>query len=377
MHSFIEIFPKFAQIFPKIVKITIWLGMPLVSLYHSFATNLFFNTAFENAQGLEKTANILFIPIQYLLEGQMVYYDRASNTYILKQRFQYKTYKKFYSPLAFSTLPSTLILGTLTKSIAYLSPKIRVKHQQLRNQITSSQIISNNTYYRSLGMQVESFQTAFPLYTHHYQRRPGDENNLSIDKKALHEIVNLLYKKEIPFWVDCGTCLGAYRYGGVIPWDNDLDLAIIQTDFDNVMHALNQLDKKKYIAQDWSNRCFPKTYIRVYIKSNRNHIDIYTNAIDSQSQTLTNILSYGESNFMAESWKIRERMFGKPVPFNVIFPLKKAVFDGVNVPVPNKTKLYLTYKYGPNIEPVKIYNEKTKNYEKDLSHPYWMIPLVH
>ncbi|MCB1084080.1 MAG: LicD family protein, partial [Simkania sp.] len=156
--------------------------------------------------------------------------------------------------------------------------------------------------------------------------------------------------------MDCGTCLGAYRYGGIIPWDNDLDLAAIEEDFDNIMHALQALDETKYAVQDWSNRCRPGTYIRVYINSSRNHIDIYMNAIDAENETLTNILSYGESNFMAESWKIRERMFGKPIPFDVIFPLKKAKFDGIDIPVPNQIEVYLSYKYGPNISPVMIYN---------------------
>ena len=80
---------------------------------------------------------------------------------------------------------------------------------------------------------------------------------------------------------------------------------------------------------------------------------------------------------MAEGWKIRERMLCKPIPFDVIFPLKKANFDGIDVPIPNQTKTYLTYKYGPNIEPVMIYSDETDQYEKDLSHPYWMIPLAH
>ena len=268
-------------------------------------------------------------------------------------------------------------MGTIVKSAAYLSPKTREKYRQLRAQIDWNQTISNNDYYCSLGIQVENFREALPLQVKYHQRRAGDENKLIADKGALKEITRLLTEKEIPFWADCGTCLGAYRYGGIIPWDNDLDLAIIDADFDNVMHALKELDPTKYTVQDWSNRCHPKTYIRVYIKSSRNHIDLYTNVIDKENQTLTHILSYGESNFMAESWKIRERMFSKPVPFDVIFPLKKAHFDGIDIPVPNQTRVYLTYKYGPNIEPVKVYNEKTDDYEKDLSHPYWMIPLVH
>jgi len=377
MNHFIEIFPKLSKMLPKTIDGVIWFGMSVVSFYHSFTTNIFFNTAFENAQGLEKVGNVFLTSVHYLCEGKTIHYHAESNTYSLTQRFNYKTRKKIYSPLAISTLPQSLVLGTLIKSLAYLSESTRQHHKKLKAYLNSYKTKPQNAYYRSLGIQVKDFRNASYAASATHQRRPGDEENLMHDKEALKEIVALLSEKEIPFWADCGTCLGAYRYGGIIPWDNDLDLAIIEEDFDNVMHALNGLDKTKYVVQDWSNRCRPNTYIRIYIKANRNHIDIYTNAIDAENQTLTNILSYGESDFMAESWKIRERMFGKPVPFDVIFPIKKAHFDGIDIPVPNQTRVYLTYKYGPNIEPVKVYNKETDEYEKDLSHPYWMIPLVH
>jgi len=377
MHTIIEIFPKLARIFPKTIEGIVWFGMSIVSVYHSFAENTFFNMAFENAHGVEKVANYLLSPVHYLCDGKLVEYDEASHTFTLKQRFRYETGKKIFSPLAFSTLPPSLILGTVLKSLAYLSPETREKHHQLQAFLTSTVVKSNNAYFRSLGIQVEDFRTAPYIDPPAHERRPGDENNLLEDKEALKDITRILSEKDIAFWVDCGTCLGAYRYGGIIPWDNDLDLAVIEEDFDNVMHALQALDKTKYLVQDWSNRCRPGSYIRVYIKSSRNHIDLYLNAIDKENQTLTNILSYGESNFMAESWKIRERMFGKPIPFDVIFPLKRAQFDGIDIPVPNQIEVYLSYKYGPNISPVMIYNEATDQYEKDLSHPYWGIPLVH
>jgi hypothetical protein len=143
------------------------------------------------------------------------------------------------------------------------------------------------------------------------------------------------------------------------------------------MSLLQKLDPKKYQVQDWSNRGLPGSYIRVYIKENRNHIDIYHFSINEQNKTISSILSNEESPFMVESWKIRERRFKVPTPFDTVFPLKKASFDGIEVWVPNKTESYLQLRYGQNIGPIKVYNEESGWYEKDLSHPYWQLPYVH
>ena len=80
---------------------------------------------------------------------------------------------------------------------------------------------------------------------------------------------------------------------------------------------------------------------------------------------------------MASDWKDRERIQTVPIPYDVVFPLKSASFDGIEIPIPNQTVRFIQYKYGPNINPPRIYSEETKSYEKDLTHPYWNVPLVH
>ena len=91
---------------------------------------------------------------------------------------------------------------------------------------------------------------------------------------------------------------------------------------------------------------------------------------------ISSIVSNIDCVFLPESWKIRERRFAIDTPFDVVFPLKKAEFDGIEVFVPAKTKEYLQLRYGENIEPVKLFNEKSGQYEKDLSHPYWQRSYV-
>ncbi len=358
-------------------------GLPMVAAYHVFCLSGFFNVSAEDAVGVEKMANLCFAPAQYLFAGRVAIPCKAEDGtvigYRLEQRFNYEDPSIWIkTAAAYCALPSTTIFGTVLKTISYLSSDVRKKQTELASSIKKGGAFfhSNNAYYASLGIEIIPFSEAEKISSLGYQRRPEDLHKLKIEKEALKDIVFLLNQKEIVYWLDCGSCLGAYRYGGVIPWDWDLDIAILQPDFDNVKEALSGLDPEKYMVQDWSSRDNPKTYLKVYVKEVNALIDIYHFAVDGEKKEVRSILSNGKSVFLPNSWKIWEGRYTIPTPFSYVFPLKKISFDGVDAYVPNKTEKYLQQRYGENIAPVKIYNPVTGNYEKDETHPYWQIQYV-
>jgi hypothetical protein len=354
----------------KLIVKMIYCGLPVVTAYHHLCNNVFLNTAAADAHGFEKAGNMMLAPVQFLMAGKVAVLEEGK--YRLEQKFAYNETLPLKSMTAILSIPISLPMGSLLKGIGYLSSEARRHHEEIAKAIASCEVRPNLDYYRSVGIAVE--ESPELLEPPAYSRRPGEEKVLHLEKELLKEISHLFKESHIPFWLDCGTCLGAYRYGGAIPWDGDIDLAVLAPDFDNIFHLLQQLDAKKYHVQDWSNRCSPKTYIRVYIRENRNYIDLYHFGIDPKMKRVASILSYENSSFMVESWKVRERRFTIPSSFETIFPLKKASFDGIEVYVPNKTKKYLQERYGDNIGPAKIYNQVTGEYERDLSHPYWQLP---
>ncbi len=358
----------------KLINLIMYMGMPVTLVYHLLCGNVFLNTAAEDAVGFEKMGNFILSPVQYLLNGKIALIEEGH--YRLEQRFDYHNHLPLKSTLSVLSLPVTLPVGSLLKGIGYLSNAGQRHHLGIIGALESTVVHPNLEYYRSLGLVIVDDET-INLEPPEHKRRPGEEKALHLEKELLAQVVQIFNENQIPYWVDCGTCLGAYRYGGAIPWDNDVDVAVLHYDFDNVLHALNKLDKTKYHVQDWSNRCRPKTYIRVYIRENRNHLDIYHFAVDTEKKTVNSILSNEISEFMTEAWKIRERRFTVPSAYETIFPLRKAKFDGIEVYVPNQTKKYLQERYGENIGPAKIYNETSGEYEKDLTHPYWQDPYVH
>lgn len=352
------------------------LFMPAVCSYFALSGNLFLNVAASNASGFEQAGNTILIPVQYLLAGQEAV-PQEDGSWKFVQRFAYR--EAFWPKTVGSliVLPPSLIVGCTLKSIGYLFEESRVRHASLTGSKVSTTPISHDEAFRSLGLDFPPFSQVEMLFSQGYLRKPGDENHLKATKEALAAVADVFNEARIPWWVDCGTCLGTYRYGGVIPWDEDIDIAILLPDFENARRALNRLDPRKYNVQDWSGRNFPGTLFKVFVKENFSQIDIDCFAIDSKKRELRCICTFEDSLFFPEWFKIREMRYSIPTAIDMVFPLKQAMFDGVVVFVPNKTKEYLQRVYGENLDPVKIYDPSTGRFEKDLSHPYWHRAYVH
>ncbi len=360
-------------------------GVPLVYVYQLVCADPFLTTQAENGVGLEYVADQLLTPVHYLLAGRVAKPIEIRGEdgsvllhYKFEQKFQYRD-SLFWvkTAAAISALPLSLTSGVTLKALAFVSPTVRSHYKAIRDSEKSRYVESKIEQYKQLGIPLANFSEAPFIEPAKFSRRPGDENHLSAEKEALKDILRIFEENKIVCWADCGTCIGAYRYGGVIPWDGDIDLAILEGDHANAKRALNALDPQKYSVHDWSARSRPDTYLRVLVKETGGEIDLYHFRIDPEAKTLSSILSLEENMFMVESWKIRERRFTNAMPYDLVFPLKKANFDGIIIPVPNKIEPYIQSKYGENINPAKVYNEATGAWEKDLTHPYWNLEYAH
>src|SRR4028118_681017 len=73
----------------------------------------------------------------------------------------------------------------------------------------------------------------------HYNPEGSD---LRRAQKRMLEILDVFdaicRKHNINYWLISGTLLGARRHGGFIPWDDDLDVAVLRSDYEKLLSIL-------------------------------------------------------------------------------------------------------------------------------------------
>ncbi|MDR1764106.1 MAG: LicD family protein, partial [Dysgonamonadaceae bacterium] len=214
---------------------------------------------------------------------------------------------------------------------------------------------------------------------------------------------NVCQKHDIPYWISSGTFLGAVRHRGFIPWDDDIDVEFLQTDYKRLIAALeadlppeyklqtrktdkNYLfdfpkirDTKSNFTED-QNEIHHYKYNGIYIdlfpfepffslkmKSRFDRIRIrFTNRKFSKNfvgrccntaMGLLLPLYYARMysvRFLGKLLKVKNYTYGPGIFFYVteniddIFPLKKIEFEGRQFSCPGNADAYLTKIYGNN-----------------------------
>lgn len=59
--------------------------------------------------------------------------------------------------------------------------------------------------------------------------------------EILLAISEVCKKTQVSWWMDSGTALGAVRHGGFIPWDDDIDIGMLRSDYDRFLEVAPRL----------------------------------------------------------------------------------------------------------------------------------------
>ena len=57
--------------------------------------------------------------------------------------------------------------------------------------------------------------------------------------QVLRDVLKVLEELDVPYYMQGGTMLGAIRHHGFIPWDDDVDLGILRSDYERLLETVS------------------------------------------------------------------------------------------------------------------------------------------
>ena len=243
----------------------------------------------------------------------------------------------------------------------------------------------------------------------------------------LKELDRICRKHNIKYWLEAGTLLGAVRHGGFIPWDDDLDVAMLSDDYHKFLSVAEKelpdsifLQTKASDPSSFHNYAKLRDTNSLYIefrtdfsKSGQKGVyvdifefDYYPNISkktirffykmigktkdilgDKRDMTFKTVLQYFVFNIekfiFKPIWKIIDKKKSKKYASYTIedngyfikqltddiFPLKMIKFEDQEFPAPNNCDSYLKVLYGNYMEMPPV--------EKRLQHAYAYFINIH
>ncbi len=139
-------------------------------------------------------------------------------------------------------LKKDIPLNIVSGSIEEIESKIILLDQSSSNRLMLVSSPLSYSFTKKVGYSTISlngnYKTALKLLKMKIKNLPVTESDLPhVDPHEAGLFYDLMMKvdvilksSDIPYWATCGSCLGVIRHQGIIPWDDDIDIALFYKD---------------------------------------------------------------------------------------------------------------------------------------------------
>ena len=206
----------------------------------------------------------------------------------------------------------------------------------------------------------------------------------------LSDTKEILESLDIPYWLECGTLLGAIREKRFLSWEDDLDFGVWDVDFIDKIKAFEyELEKRGYLYYlDENNLTYYKSKdcysdINIYTRNDNLAIVKLKRPLTIKGKLVKLIRKiYSSPKYYSFTFKSKyeiirsffilcarctpyelrnaiisncsdKTMNDKEikdiswyVPYKYLKSLRKINFYNINIPIPDKSEEYLSYRYG-------------------------------
>lgn len=158
----------------------------------------------------------------------------------------------------------------------------------------------------------------------------------------LKQIKNVCNETNIPYYASGGTCLGAVRHGGIIPWDDDIDLMMHRKYYNIFVNACNSKFEFPVLIRTRENDpWFCGEYIKICFKDDvKGYSDVSIDVFFLDETNPKRKIFRAIQNFLLTSlyyiklYKIsNEKNYNDYIPQNFL----KKIFLQVAIKLPYKT----------------------------------------
>ena len=84
-----------------------------------------------------------------------------------------------------------------------------------------------------------------------------------VEMDLLNKLLEVCKKHNLRIFAEGGTLLGAIREHGFIPWDDDIDMAMLRDDYDKLREVANEEFRSPYFFQCGYTDLFPNGFTRI------------------------------------------------------------------------------------------------------------------